>query len=262
MIKKLQFRKASVAILLTASLIGGVAQSVKAADVIVSIVSSTSVSGTVTIKYTNGSSTVSAPLWTGSVPTSISGYSGYQSCQYLKFPIKASLAFETMKSDVSVKFEIWTTAGEKLASNTVSYTDWNPIDGPTMLSWLECDDWLTVGTHNLVITTQQTLSTNGLLSRYVEGKQTFPFVINPVISTTTTSTTTTTIPRVTTTVAPATTTLAPVTITLAPVVQNTVAYQPAVTVAKKPVVKKITCVKGKKKITTTKKTCPKGYKKK
>jgi hypothetical protein len=215
MFKKNQFRKASVAILISSSLFVGLAQSVKAADTLVGITTSTAVSGTVTLNYASGTSTVSAPLWTGSVPTSIAAKSGYQTCQYLKFPIQAALPFATMNSDVSIIFEVWSTAGDKVASKWISDSDWNPTDGPTMISWLECDDWLTVGTHSMVITTKQELSTNGLLSRYVEGKQILPFVVDRAVTTTTVK-----------------------------------------------AVKKITCIKGKARITTTKKTCPKGYKKK
>ena len=222
-----------------------------AADLVVTINASTQVSGTVTLKYTNGTSTASAPLWSGNVPTSIQAvYDKYQTCQYLKFPIQAALPYQTMREDVTVKFDIWTAAGEKVASDSVSYSEWNPLDGPTMVSWLECGDWLSVGTQNIVITTEQTLSTNGLLSRYVSGTQTFPFTIAAV-------TPPTTVPP--TTLAPATT-VAPV-LTI-PLVAATV---PPVTVPAKVItpkkVKKITCVKGKKIKITTKKVCPAGYKK-
>ena len=70
--------------------------------------------------------------------------------------------------------------GEKVASNLLGYSDWNPTSGPTMVTWLECDDWLNAGTHTLIVTTQQTTSTNGLISRYLEGVQQFPFTIKPV----------------------------------------------------------------------------------
>ena len=226
--------------------------SVNAADLIVQVNASTQVTGTVTSKYTNGTSVVSSPIWTGSLPTSIQPvYDRYQTCQTLKYTVQASLPYETMKSDVTLKLEIWTTAGEKIASDLVWNTDWNPLNGPTVNSWMECGDWLTVGTHNLIVTTEQTLSTNGLLSRYVEGVQTFPFTIAAAVAPTTVPVTVATVPPTIATVPP---TIATVPMTVAPLVQNTV--------AKKPVVKKITCVKGKTRITTTKKTCPKGYKKK
>ena len=57
-----------------------------------------------------------------------------------------------------------------------------------MIEWLECDDWLVDGRHTLVVTTKQTLSTNGLLSRYVEGMQQIPFTIYPTVDPTKTKT--------------------------------------------------------------------------
>jgi len=152
-------------------------------DLIVNINSTTPASGTVEVKYTNGKVEVSAPLWSGNIPTAITAvYDKYQTCQYLKFPIQGLLPFDVMKSDVTVKFDVWSAGGEKIASNIVWSSDWNPTNGPTMLTWLECDDWLKAGNHTLVVETDQELSTNGLLSRYVKGTQTFPFVINPVSS--------------------------------------------------------------------------------
>ena len=186
--------------ILTLCLFLGFLSPVSAADN-VTIVSSVAVSGTVTVKYTNGTQVVSSPLWTGSIPTSITPVSGkyISSCQYLTFTIQGLLPFDELKSDVEVGFAVWTSLGKKLASSSVWYSDWNPIGGPTMKEWLECDDWLEVGAHTLVVTTKQTLSTNGLVSRYVEGVQQFPFTINAAVETTTT--TTTVAPTTTTTLA-------------------------------------------------------------
>ena len=150
-------------------------------DLKVTINSSVAVGGTVTLKYLSGKVEVSAPLWTGSVPTSITGvYDKYQSCQTLNFPIQGMVSLDELKQNVTVKFEVWSSQGEKLASEQLWYSDWNPTNGPTMVTWLECDDWLVPGAHTLIVTTQQTTSTNGLMSRYLEGVQQFPFTINPV----------------------------------------------------------------------------------
>jgi hypothetical protein len=201
MFEKLSLSKIGVsAIFVCVSMLLGVSK-IHAADVLVQINASTEISGTVTVKYTDGTSVVSAPLWSGSVPTSIqAAYSRYQTCQYLKFPVQANLPYETMKSDVTIKFDVWSTTGEKIATKYVWNSDWNPLNGPTMVSWLECGDWLKAGNYNLIVTTQQTLSTNGLLSRYVEGVQTIAFSITAPVEPTavpvTAATVATTLPPV------------------------------------------------------------------
>jgi hypothetical protein len=80
-------------------------------------------------------------------------------------------------SGVDLTFEIWSQEGEKLETEWVDGRDWNPLDGPTMVVWLACDTWLMSGTYNLIVRTDQTLSTDGLISRYVTGSQ----VVNLVI---------------------------------------------------------------------------------
>ena len=126
-------------------------------DLKVIINSSVAVGGTVTLKYLSGKVEVSAPLWTGSVPTSITGvYDKYQSCQTLNFPIQGMVSLDELKQNVTVKFEVWSSQGEKLASEQLWYSDWNPTNGPTMVTWLECDDWLVPGAHTLIVTTPLT----------------------------------------------------------------------------------------------------------
>ena len=155
----------------------------------VTINSSVAVNGTVTLNYLDGREEISQPLWSGSVPTAITGvYGEYKTCQYLTFTIQGLLPFAELKADVDVNFEVWSSQGRKLASNSVWYSDWNPTGGPTMIEWLECGGWLVAGRHTLVVTTEQTLSTNGLLSRYVEGVQQIPFTIYPTVDPTKTKT--------------------------------------------------------------------------
>ena len=96
----------------------------------VTINSSVAVSGTVTVKYTDGTQVISSPLWTGSVPTSITPVSGtyVSSCQYLTFTIQGLLPFAQLKSDVTVDFAVWSSQGKKIATDYVWSSDWNPID--------------------------------------------------------------------------------------------------------------------------------------
>ena len=257
-------RKVFKSTILTSFLFLGLSSPVNAAEN-VTINSSVAVNGTITLKYTSGREEISQPLWTGLVPTSITGvYGKYSSCQYLNFTIQGLLPFAELKKDVDVSFAVWSSQGKKLASNSVWYSDWNPTNGPTMIEWLECDDWLVAGVHTLIVTTQQTLSTNGLISRYVEGIQQFPFTIYPVVA----PTTTTTVPKTTTTVAPTTTTTTVVptttTTTVAPTTTTTTVAPTTTTTTVVPLkaAKQIRCVKGKLSKQVSGAKCPKGWTKK
>lgn len=189
----------AVLVFLMAVLGIGMSESVKAEDS-VEILASTPMSGTVDIKYTNGTVTKSDVYWTGSIPTRIRVVtdSKYQSCFSLKFPITPTLTYDEISNystELSIWFELWTTAGEKVAEDIVSGSDWNPIGGQTMHSWTECGDWQKTGSYNLIIRTEKTLATNGLLSRIQKGSQTTPLTIEPqTVPTTTTTSTTTTVP--------------------------------------------------------------------
>lgn len=135
--------------------------------------------GTVDMAYVDGQIEKSQPLWTGDVPVKVrlprpsSAYSS--SCYEFAFPIQATLPAEDMK-DVDVNFEIWTKDGTEVASASIwGYSEWNPADGPTQVEFLTCSDDFKKGSYNFFITTEYELSTDGLLSRYVEGKQTLNF---------------------------------------------------------------------------------------
>jgi len=150
----------------------------------IEIISTVPVQGTVEIKYTSGRIEVSTPLWTGNIPTRIRVIptDKYQTCYELKFPIQAALPYDKMidaRSSVEIDFELWTLQGERVASEWIYSSKWSPMSGPTMVVWLECDEWIIPGNYNLVIQTKQTLSTTGLLSSYVKGMQTLTFIIDP-----------------------------------------------------------------------------------
>jgi hypothetical protein len=159
-----------------------------AGDVIVKTNSSVNVEGTVDVKYLDGRVEKSPSYWRGQIPTSITPIKTYQTCQYLSFSIEALLPYDQVSSyteGVTIEFELWSKAGEKIASNYISSSNWNPLGGPTVIKWLECDDWLKSGSYSLIVKTEKTLSTNGLLSRYVEGSQVLPFKINRAAAKTT-----------------------------------------------------------------------------
>lgn len=167
---------AVMAVVMTSIAVAGPAN---AADTL-TVTSATAVNGTVDLKWEDGRVETYGPLWTGQVPTGVripvpkSTYSS--SCVELIFTIQAALPPEQMK-DVDVDFEVWSTGGVKAMNGGVwGYSEWNPSGGPTQVDLLTCDP-LPDGTYNLFVTTKYELSTNGLISRYVDGKQTLPFTV-------------------------------------------------------------------------------------
>jgi hypothetical protein len=140
--------------------------------------------GTVEIKYSNGRTEVSAPLWSGNIPSRVRAVavSSYSSCYELKFPIQALRPYAEIinaRSSLDIDLELWTTNGEKIETKYVYSGTWNPLGGQTMLSWTSCSAWDKPGSYNLIVKTKQTLSTTGLLSSYVSGIQVIPFVVDP-----------------------------------------------------------------------------------
>lgn len=130
--------------------------------------------GTVDVKYQDGRVEVSAPLWTAQVPTTAWITKGADKCRELPITVTPQVGLDTLE-DLDVEFELWTVDGQQVASDSIYSTSWNPSGGPTQAGLFDCD--YAVGTYTLFVTTQYELSTNGLLSRYLEGKQQFSFRI-------------------------------------------------------------------------------------
>lgn len=140
--------------------------------------------GTVEVKYSSGRTEVSSPLWTGNIPNRVRAtkVSTYISCYELKFPIQALRPYAEIinaSTSVTIDFELWTTNGEKKETEYVYSATWNPLGGQTMISWKSCDVWDKSGSYNLIVRTEQTLRTDGLLSSYVSGTQIVPLSIDP-----------------------------------------------------------------------------------
>lgn len=220
----------------------------EAEELPVEIISSVPLKGTVNIKYTNGTSTISNVYWAGDIPSRVRVLtdSKYQTCFTLKFPVTTTLSYDEIvdsSSSLNIWFELWSTVGEKLTTTYLGSSDWNPLGGQTMFAWLECGDWLRAGTYNLIVRTEKTTSTTGLLSRYLKGSQTVPFTIDPPTTPMAATTTTSSSLPLVTTVAPNTMS----TTVVAPVVVKKVAVR---------------CKREKivKRYMRTTKTCPKGWK--
>lgn len=175
-------------ILTAAGIINSTGVSPVLAEDSATVLTVTPISATVEKKYFGGRTELSAPLWTGSVPTSVSykkvqpanQFRNYRSLAVVRFTIQSLVPFSeasNASTALNVKFELWTLQGEKVAEHWLSGTDWNPLGGPTVVRWSEVDVWDVAGSYNLIIKTHKILDTDGLISLYQDGIQTLPFVI-------------------------------------------------------------------------------------
>jgi hypothetical protein len=175
-------------LLIAIVLVGSFGVTFAAAEDTAKVLSAVPVQATVEKKYFGGRIEVSPPLWTGSVPTSISftkvqasnEFRNYRSFAAVTFAIQSLVPYaeaSNASTALNVKFELWTVQGEKVAEHWVSGTDWNPLGGPTVVRWTEIDVWDISGTYNLIIKTHKIIDTNGLISLYQDGLQTIPFKI-------------------------------------------------------------------------------------
>jgi hypothetical protein len=115
-------------------------------------------------------------IWRGSVPTKVSipvSYAGAtKPCGYLLFQIEALAPQADLlnrATGIDVDFEIWSNAGAKIGSSSLSSYSWNPVNSNNQVKIFICDE-SSYGTHTLLISNKRTLSTTGLLSRYLEEK--------------------------------------------------------------------------------------------
>ena len=136
-----------------------------------------------TIQIQNSSSVVGQAfpienIWKGNIPTKIT-YPVETFSQKLEFPIQGLLPYSTLAdklNGVDVYFEIWAQSGKKLAYDTVYSFDWNPVGPNTLVSmYIYPED--VVGTHTMLIRTEATLSSTGLISRYLKGEIRIPIQI-------------------------------------------------------------------------------------
>lgn len=163
------------------------ASSVVAED-LANVSSTKLIQGTIEKKYYGGRVELSAPLWTGELPTAIkfvkvnipNTFTNYRSRAALKFSIQSLVPYaeaSDARTALNLRFELWTVQGEKKAEQWLSGTDWNPLGGPTVVRWYETDVWDVPGTYNLIIKTHKIVDSDGLISRYQDGLQTLPFII-------------------------------------------------------------------------------------
>ena len=110
-------------------------------------------------------------IWRGSIPTEValptSGYS-----KQIQFQVEGLLPYKTLADrslGVSVEFEIWSDAGEKIGYDTLYSFEWNPV-GPKTLVSISLPSELLADTFTLLIKTIYETNTDGLQSRYLESR--------------------------------------------------------------------------------------------
>lgn len=173
--KRMTAMVGSIALLMGLSVISA---STASAEHDLATLGTTPAAGTVDIKFEDGRTVVSAPIWSGQIPTQVrinapkDTYSS--SYKELSFAATALKTPEEMR-DADVEVEVWDAVGNKLGSDQIYGFSWNPGGGPTMMEVTLYD--LKPGTYTMYVKTEWELATNGLISRYVEGLQTLPLIV-------------------------------------------------------------------------------------
>ena len=116
----------------------------------------------------------STGLWTAEVPRVGWVTVGNDKCRELRIAVTPTVSEDT-RDDLDVEFELWTPQGVEVASDTIYGFSWNPSGGPTQVALFDCD--FAPGDYTLYITTEYELSTNGLIKRYLEGKEQVAYTI-------------------------------------------------------------------------------------
>lgn len=120
-------------------------------------------------------------IWKSDIPKAISFPSDKSSVE-LEFPIQGILPYKTLSdraTGVDIDFELWTSAGEKIASRNVYSSVWNPVGPDTLISLTLFKNDL-FGELFFVVSTQYKVSTTGLLSRYLSTQTKIPLTISGI----------------------------------------------------------------------------------
>ena len=133
-----------------------------------------------TQKYTANIAGV-GDIWKSDIPTSVT-FPSDKSYIELEFPIQGILPYKTLSdraTGVDIDFELWTSAGAKIASRSVYSSVWNPVGPDTLITLTLFKDDL-YGDLVFVVSTQYKVSTTGLLSRYLSTQTKIPFTISGI----------------------------------------------------------------------------------
>jgi len=111
-------------------------------------------------------------IWRGSIPTEVD-FSKSRYLRRINFQVEGLVPYSVLADKslgVSVEFELWSDAGEKIGYDTIYTSEWNPV-GPKTLVDLYIYSDLVADTYTLLIRTIYETNTNGLLSGYWEEKR-------------------------------------------------------------------------------------------
>ena len=111
-------------------------------------------------------------IWRGSIPTEVD-LSKTTYSKHVIFQIEGLVPYSVLANKslgVSVEFELWSDAGEKIGYDTIYSSEWNPV-GPKTLVDISLPSELIADTYTLLIRTVYETNTNGLLSGYWEDKK-------------------------------------------------------------------------------------------
>jgi hypothetical protein len=112
-------------------------------------------------------------IWTGNIPTKVS-YPSDSYSEKLEFTINGILPISVLAdkaNGVDVEFAIWSDSGVKLGSQTIYSFSWNPVGPNTVVSMYLSQNAALYGKHTMLISTNYTTSTTGLLSRYLKDEK-------------------------------------------------------------------------------------------
>ena len=112
-------------------------------------------------------------IWTGNIPTKVT-YPSESYSEKLEFTINGILPISVLAdkaNGVDVEFAIWSDSGVKLGSQTIYSFSWNPVGPNTVVSMYLSQNAALYGKHTMLISTNYTTSTTGLLSRYLKDEK-------------------------------------------------------------------------------------------
>jgi hypothetical protein len=131
-----------------------------------------------TVAYTSSITSVGS-LWSAQIPTAITLPNGSFS-SYLEFQVQAIKPFSYLanrSTGTSIEFEIWDSSGKKIANDSLSSYDWNPI-ASNSLAQIYLGSEVGPGTYSFIVRTIDRTSSDGLLSSYLKTETTQTLVIS------------------------------------------------------------------------------------
>jgi len=112
-------------------------------------------------------------IWSANIPTAVQFEKSLTyPCGDIVIPVTGLLPYSTLgdkANGVSIDFSVWSDAGAKIGSGSISSYNWNPVGLITQAKIFVCQQNV-VGIHTLLIETLYYTSTTGLLSRYLSTK--------------------------------------------------------------------------------------------